>query len=110
MIRIIDFYSPNCVPCQMLKKELEVLNPVNFNSPAQMGELFFTSPKGFKFEIIKYTTDKQKNETNNPSTDEEVLFDSLKDITEYLSVASDTVFKFIRKEKQHPVYEIEEIT
>ena len=38
-----------------------------------MGELFFTSPKGFKFEIIKYTTDKQKNETNNPSTDEEVL-------------------------------------
>lgn len=55
------------------KKELEVLNPVNFNSPAQMGELFFTSPKGFKFEIIKYTTDKQKNETNNPSTDEEVL-------------------------------------
>ena len=46
----------------------------------------------------------------NRTTDEEVLFDSLKDITEYLSVASDTVFKFIRKEKQHPVYEIEEIT
>lgn len=30
MIRIIDFYSPNCVPCQMLKKELEVFDNVQY--------------------------------------------------------------------------------
>lgn len=56
------------------KSDLKVLEPVNFSSPAQMGELFFTSPKGFQFEIIKYTVNKEtKQETDNPSTDEEVL-------------------------------------
>lgn len=55
--------------------ELKCLEPINFGSPAQMGELFFTSPKGFQFEIIKFTTDKFKNETDNPSTDESVLLE-----------------------------------
>lgn len=56
------------------KSDLKVLEPVNFSSPTQMGELFFTSPKGFQFEIIKYTVNKEtKKETDNPSTDEEVL-------------------------------------
>lgn len=55
------------------KSELKLLEPPNFNSPPQMAELFFTSPKGFNFEVVKYTTDKAKRETDNPSTDEEVL-------------------------------------
>lgn len=56
------------------KDELKCLEPVNFGSPAQMGELFFTSEYGFGFEIIKYTVDKKtKKETQNPSTDESVL-------------------------------------
>ena len=56
------------------QSELKLLEPVNFSSPGQMGELFFTSPKGFNFEVIKYTVDKKtKKETSNPSTDESVL-------------------------------------
>lgn len=56
------------------KSELKMLEPPNFNSPAQMAELFFTAPKGFNFPIVKYTVDaKTKRETGNPSTDEEVL-------------------------------------
>ena len=57
------------------KNELALKDPINFSSPGQMGLLFFTSPKGFKFPIIKYTTDKWKNETDNPSTDESVLLE-----------------------------------
>ncbi len=30
MITIIDFYSPNCAPCQMIKKELESFNNVEY--------------------------------------------------------------------------------
>ncbi len=30
MIKIIDFYSPNCVPCIFLKKELEGLDNVEY--------------------------------------------------------------------------------
>lgn len=56
------------------KAEQKLLEQVNFNSPAQMGELFFTSEKGFGFKIVKYTKDsKTKKDTTNPSTDEEVL-------------------------------------
>lgn len=56
------------------KKELAILEPVNFSSPNQMIELFFTHPKGFKFKVVKYTVDKKtKKETDRPSTDEEVL-------------------------------------
>ena len=64
-LRAKDFNDTNA--------EKALFEPINFSSPSQMGELFFTSPKGFRFKIIKYTTDKFKNETNNPSTDEEVL-------------------------------------
>lgn len=56
------------------KKELEMLTPVNFNSPTQMIELLFSSRYGFKFDIVKYTVDqKTKKETDRPSTDGEVL-------------------------------------
>lgn len=60
------------------KKELELLEPVNFSSPNQMTQLFFTSDNGFKFKIIKYTTDKFKKPTDTPSTDEEVLLELAK--------------------------------
>lgn len=62
------------------KKELEMLEPVNFNSPKQMIDLLFESPDGFEFNIIKYTENKKtKKKTNTPSTDEEVLLE-LKDL------------------------------
>jgi len=54
----------------------EVVDDVNFASPNQMIELLFTSPKGLGFKIIKYTKDKEtKQETDRPSTDEEVLLE-----------------------------------
>lgn len=56
------------------KKELQLLEPVNFASPAQMIELFFTSKWGFRFKVVRYTVDKKtKKETDRPSTDESVL-------------------------------------
>ena len=43
------------------------MEPVNFNSSQQMGDLFFTNKKGFKFEVQSYT------DSGNPSTSEEDL-------------------------------------
>lgn len=60
------------------KSELKVLEPINFNAPAQMADLFFNSEKGFRFKVVKYTTDKFKNETDNASTDESVLLELAK--------------------------------
>ena len=58
------------------QKEKELLGPTNFNSPAQMVELLFESPDGFKFDMVKFTVDKNtKRETDRPSTDEEVLLE-----------------------------------
>lgn len=58
------------------KNEKKLIAELNFNSPAQMIELFFISDHGFKFPIIKYTEDKKtKKETDRPSTDEEVLLE-----------------------------------
>lgn len=55
-------------------KERDLDKPVNFASPAQMIDLLFKHPKGFRYDIIKYTVDKKnKRETDRPSTDEEVL-------------------------------------
>lgn len=59
------------------KKDLKKVEPFNFNSTTQLRELFFTDPAGFKFKVVKYTEKKDdrrmKVETENPSTDEEVL-------------------------------------
>tara|TARA_R110002020_G_scaffold131482_1_gene293946 strand:+ start:7879 stop:10083 length:2205 start_codon:yes stop_codon:yes gene_type:complete len=56
------------------KKDREAMEPFNFNSTNQLRELLFTSKKGFRFDIIKYTSDKKtKQETDKPSTDSEVL-------------------------------------
>jgi len=41
------------------KKDLELLDPVNFASPAQMKALFFTSKFGFRFKVVRYTQDKK---------------------------------------------------
>jgi len=55
------------------KAELKLTQPINFSSPAQMADLFF-SGRAFKFKIVSYTIDKKtKKESNNPSTDESVL-------------------------------------
>ena len=59
------------------KKDKELLEPFNFASPKQVIDLFFNHPDGFKFKVVKYTTRKDerriKQQTDNPSTDEEVL-------------------------------------
>ena len=57
----------------LTKKEMEMLEPFNFGSPEQLKDFLFLSKKGLKFEVVKYTKDKWKNDTDNPSTDEEVL-------------------------------------
>lgn len=59
-----------------LRTKKEQFDDINFNSPNQMIELLFTSKKGFKFNVIKYTIDsKTKKETKRPSTDESVLLE-----------------------------------
>ena len=56
------------------KNEHKIFEPVNFKSPNQIIDLFFISPFGFQFPVIKYTQDKNtKKDTERPSTDEEVL-------------------------------------
>lgn len=51
----------------------EVVGEFNFNSPNQLVDLFFNSPAGFKFKVVKFTKDDRKQDTDRPSTDEEVL-------------------------------------
>lgn len=69
----IDRYKANVFTT---KNELKVQEEVNFSSPQQMVELFFTSPKGFRFPIIKYSEDKKnRDKKGNPSTDESVLLE-----------------------------------
>lgn len=56
------------------KADLKLLEPVNFASTTQMRDLFFDSKFGFRFKVVRYTTDKKtKKESENPSTDESVL-------------------------------------
>lgn len=55
------------------KKEAKLFEPLNLKSPAQLKELLFYSKKGFRFDIIKFTKDKNKQTTDNASTDEETL-------------------------------------
>lgn len=55
------------------KKQRTIEEPVNFSSPTQLIDLFFRSTHGFGFKVIKFTTDKKKQPTDRPSTDEEVL-------------------------------------
>lgn len=56
------------------KNELKLVEPINFGSSQQMTQLLFTSEKGFKFPIVKYTK-KDKKDTDNPSSAEAVLLE-----------------------------------
>jgi len=60
---------------QLVTKKEQIDDTVNFNSPNQMVDLLFHSPKGFKFKVVKYTLDDRKQPTNRPSTNEEVLLE-----------------------------------
>lgn len=55
------------------KKEKESMEPLNWNSPKQVIEFFYNSKFGLKLPIVAYTVDKNKQETETPSTSEETL-------------------------------------
>lgn len=56
------------------KSEKAIIEPINFGSASQMTQLIFTDPKGFKFPVVKYTQ-KDKRDTDNPSSSEAVLLE-----------------------------------
>src|SRR5690606_21346147 len=56
-----------------LQTKKEVVKEFNPNSPNQLVDLLFLSPKGFRFKVVKYTLDDRKQPTDRPSTDEDVL-------------------------------------
>lgn len=56
------------------KSEKAIIERINFGSASQMTQLLFTDPKGFKFPVVKYTQ-KDKRDTDNPSSSEAVLLE-----------------------------------
>lgn len=56
------------------KSEKAIIEPINFGSALQMTQLLFTDPKGFRFPVVKYTQ-KDKRDTDNPSSSEAVLLE-----------------------------------
>ena len=56
------------------KSEKAIIEPINFGSASQITQLLFTDPKGFKFPVVKYTQ-KDKRDTDNPSSSEAVLLE-----------------------------------
>lgn len=56
------------------KSEKAIIEPINFGSASQMTQLLFTDPKGFRFPVVKYTQ-KDKRDTDNPSSSETVLLE-----------------------------------
>lgn len=56
------------------KPEKAIIEPINFGSASQMTQLLFTDPKGFRFPVVKYTQ-KDKKDTDNPSSSEAVLLE-----------------------------------
>lgn len=56
------------------KSEKAIIEPINFGSASQMTQLLFTDPKGFGFPVVKYTQ-KDKRDTDNPSSSEAVLLE-----------------------------------
>lgn len=58
------------------KKEQKMVAPTNFGSPKQMIDLLFDSPDGFKFDVVKFTENKEtRKKTETASTDEAVLIE-----------------------------------
>lgn len=56
------------------KSEKAIIEPINFGSASQMTQLLFTDHKGFRFPVVKYTQ-KDKRDTDNPSSSEAVLLE-----------------------------------
>lgn len=56
------------------KSEKAIIEPINFGSASQMTQLLFLGPKGFRFPVVKYTQ-KDKKDTDNPSSSEAVLLE-----------------------------------
>lgn len=56
------------------KSEKAIIEPINFGSAPQMTQLLFLDPKGFRFPVVKYTQ-KDKKDTDNPSSSEAVLLE-----------------------------------
>lgn len=56
------------------KSEKAIIEPINFGSASQMTQLLFLDPKGFRFPVVKYTQ-KDKRDTDNPSSSEAVLLE-----------------------------------
>lgn len=56
------------------KSEKAIIEPINFGSASQMTQLLFLDPKGFSFPVVKYTQ-KDKKDTDNPSSSEAVLLE-----------------------------------
>lgn len=56
------------------KSEKAIIEPINFGSASQMTQLLFLDSKGFRFPVVKYTQ-KDKKDTDNPSSSEAVLLE-----------------------------------
>lgn len=56
------------------KSEKAIIEPINLGSASQMTQLLFLDPKGFRFPVVKYTQ-KDKKDTDNPSSSEAVLLE-----------------------------------
>lgn len=56
------------------KSEKAIIEHINFGSASQMTQLLFLDPKGFRFPVVKYTQ-KDKKDTDNPSSSEAVLLE-----------------------------------
>lgn len=56
------------------KSEKAIIEPINFGSASQMTQLLFLDLKGFRFPVVKYTQ-KDKKDTDNPSSSEAVLLE-----------------------------------
>jgi DNA polymerase I len=97
------------------QKEVEMMAPFNFGSPHQLKDLLFLSKKGFGFDIVKYTEDEYGNETDNPSTAEDVLLELKKidksgfinQLLEYrglLHIRNNFIDGFIKKEHEERLH------
>lgn len=77
------------------KDELKVLEPINFGSPKQMVEFFYTNPEGLCLKVTK------KTDSGQPSTDEETLL-ALK--SKDKSGVIDGILKYRELEKLYSTY------
>lgn len=77
MIKLIDFYSKNCVPCQMLKKELESFDNIEYIDTIEDFE------KSLEFQVRKVPTVVILKD--NKEVGRFVGFKTKQEITDYLN-------------------------